>query len=162
MLRIEEVEGRGEVGLWGRGGRGAGPPHTLKPLPPRRDVRLLCCVFVSGGGRDLDGEPGAVLQTILRVHVQHPVIDPAPNTPPPTPHTLIQPDASCHTANKRQALISLTSFFDPPRLYPTSHPFNIGLGQAPPPSRQPPGPTPVPVFPPSPPTARISLEGRTN
>lgn len=28
-----------------------------------------------GGGRDLDSEPGAVLQTILRVHVQHLIVN---------------------------------------------------------------------------------------
>lgn len=37
---------------------------------------LLCFV---GGGWDLDGEPGAVLQTILRVHVQHLIIDSSPS-----------------------------------------------------------------------------------
>ena len=34
-----------------------------------------CVVYFSGRGRDLDSEPGAVLQTILRVHVQHLIID---------------------------------------------------------------------------------------
>lgn len=37
---------------------------------------LLCFV---GGGWDLNGEPGAVLQTILRVHVQHLIIDFSPS-----------------------------------------------------------------------------------
>lgn len=36
------------------------------------------CLFIflfPGGGRDLDSEPGAVLQTILRVHVQHLIVN---------------------------------------------------------------------------------------
>lgn len=95
---------------------GAGPPHpeasgsTSSMCDPR--FALLC---LAGGGRDLDGEPGAVLQTILRVHVQHLVID-RPALPPPD---LIQPDASRHTANKRQALIPLSSLSDP---HPTPSP----------------------------------------
>lgn len=39
---------------------------------------INCLSCFSGGGRDLDSEPGAVLQTILRVHVQHLIIDSSP------------------------------------------------------------------------------------
>ncbi|KAA8594517.1 hypothetical protein FQN60_011652 [Etheostoma spectabile] len=41
--------------------------------------------FTPRGGRDLDGEPGAVLQTVLRVHVQHLIID---SSPRPASHFL--------------------------------------------------------------------------
>lgn len=42
------------------------------------DVLVFLFVCLSGGGRDLDSESGAVLQTILRVHVQHLIIDSSP------------------------------------------------------------------------------------
>lgn len=73
--------------FWTRGPRVSPQP----PLPASKDgpdaagqtsdvcFDLFCfCLFVClspGGGRDLHGEPGAVLQKILRVHVQHLVID---------------------------------------------------------------------------------------
>lgn len=42
---------------------------------------LNCLSCSSGGGRDLNSEPGTVLQTILRVHVQHLIIDSSPISP---------------------------------------------------------------------------------
>lgn len=68
---------------------------------------LVFCI--SGGGRDLDGKPGAVLQTLLRVHVQHLIIDSSPS-----------PASPFLSSVKRHTLISLLPHLivgqSPPRL----------------------------------------------
>lgn len=80
---------------------------------------LVFCI--SGGGRDLDGKPGAVLQTLLRVHVQHLIIDSSPS-----------PASPFLSSVKRHTLISLLPHLivgqsPPPPLYPLKKPTSILL-----------------------------------
>lgn len=75
------------------------------------------CVCFSGGGRNLDGEPGAVLQTILRVHVQHLIID---SSPSPVHHFLSEicqrPRTYFSSPPPQYRSISPLSLYPPPPL----------------------------------------------